>query len=174
MPAWEALHAAVASHAAAAHRLDYESPTYIPLVLPRAGLGRFHSDDLDKEFTWSGEIGEGFHPDPSIGFAEGKFYAIMQKETDFVSPGPWVDGVEARAGVDTDGDGKSDQWTEWQSVQESYSQKPGFARIVDVQPATLETSSLPAGTGFQFQYRSTSLPNGVQPIMDRVELVFGN
>ena len=45
MPAWEALHAAVASHAAAAHRLDYESPTYIPLVLPRAGLGRFHSDD---------------------------------------------------------------------------------------------------------------------------------
>ena len=36
-----ALHAAVASHAAAAHRLDYESPTYIPLVLPRAGLGRF-------------------------------------------------------------------------------------------------------------------------------------
>jgi hypothetical protein len=137
-------------------------------------MGRFHSDDLDKEFTWSGEIGEGFHPDPSIGFAEGKFYAIMQKETDFVSPGPWVAGVEARAGVDTDGDGKTDQWTEWQSVQESYSQKPGFARIVDVQPATLETSSLPAGTGFQFQYRSTSLPNGVQPIMDRVELVFGN
>ncbi len=135
-------------------------------------MGRFHSDDLDKEFTWSGEIGAGFHPDPSIGFAEGKFYAIMQKQTDFVSPGPWVDGVEARAGVDTDGDGTVDQWTKWQAVKESYSQKPGFARIVDVESAKLDASALPAGNGFQFQFRTRRLENGVQPIIDRVELAF--
>ncbi len=135
-------------------------------------MGRFHSDDLEKEFTWSGEIGEGFHPDPSVGFAEGKFYAIMQKETDFVSPGPWVDGIEARVGVDNDGDGKIDQWTDWQPVKESYSQKPGFARIVDVEPAALNTDKLPAGKGFAFEYRTKSLANGAQPIMDRVTLEF--
>ncbi|MEM9478669.1 MAG: hypothetical protein AAGA58_03295 [Verrucomicrobiota bacterium] len=135
-------------------------------------MGRFHSDSLEKEFTWSGEIGEGFHPDPSVGFAEGKFYAIMQRGSDFVSPGPWVDGVEARAGVDTDADGKIDEWMEWQAVTESYSQKPGFARIVDVNPATLDVTEFPAGRGFQFQFRTKSLDNGVQPIMDKVELVF--
>ena len=135
-------------------------------------MGRFHSDDLEKEFIWSGEIGEGFHPDPSVGFAEGKFYAIMQKATDFVSPGPWVDGVEARTGVDTDGDGSIDQWTKWQSVSEAYSQKPGFARIVDVNPAMLDASGLPSGKGFSFQFRTSQLTNGVQPIMDRVELSF--
>lgn len=135
-------------------------------------MGRFHSDDLNKEFKWSGEIGEGFHPDPSIGFAEGKFYAIMQQKTDFVSPGPWVDGVEARAGVDTNGDGKINQWTDWQNIKESYAQKPGFARIVDVTPAKLDTAKLPAGKGFQFQFRTQQLDNGVQPLMDRVELVF--
>jgi hypothetical protein len=56
-------------------------------------MARFHTDDLDKEFQWSGEIGKGFHPDPSVGFAEGKFYVIIQRATDFVSPGPWVDSV---------------------------------------------------------------------------------
>jgi hypothetical protein len=135
-------------------------------------MGRFTSDDIYGEFKWSGEIGEGFHPDPSVGFAEGKFYAIMQKETDFVSPGPWVDGVEARAGVDTDGDGTVDKWTDWQKVSEAYSQKPGFARIVDVKPATLDVSGLPAGSGVQFEFKTQVLDNGVQPIMDRVELNF--
>ena len=72
-------------------------------------MARFHTDDLNKEFKWSGEIGKGFHPDPSVGFAEGKFYVIIQRATDFVSPGPWVDGVEARAGVDKDGDGTIDE-----------------------------------------------------------------
>ena len=135
-------------------------------------MGRFTSTDLNKEFIWSGEIGEGFHPDPSIGFAEGKFYAIMQKETDFVSPGPWVDGVEARAGVDTDGDGAIDRWTDWQRIKEAYKQKPGFARIVDVTPAQLDVSGLPAGKGFQFQFKTESLESGVQPVMDRVTAVF--
>jgi len=135
-------------------------------------MARFHTDDLNKEFQWSGEIGKGFHPDPSVGFAEGKFYLIMQRATDFVSPGPWVDGVEARAGVDEDGDGTIDEWTDWEGVKESYSQKPGFARIVDVAPAKVDTGKLPAGQGFAFEYRTSRLDNGVQPIMDRVSLEF--
>ena len=147
---------------------DYDSSDHSK----KMRMGRFTTDDLNKEFQWSGEIGEGFHPDPSVGFAEGKFYAIMQQNTDFVSPGPWVDGVTARAGVDTDGDKEIDQWTEWQSIKESYSQKPGFARIVDVAPAELDTSSLPEGSGFQFQFKTKSLANGVPPIMDKVELNF--
>jgi len=97
---------------------------------------------------------------------------IMQRATDFVSPGPWVDGVEARAGVDEDGDGTIDEWTDWQAVKESYSQKPGFARIVDVAPAKVDTGKLPAGQGFAFEYRTSRLDNGVQPIMDRVSLEF--
>jgi mono/diheme cytochrome c family protein len=135
-------------------------------------MARFHTDDLNKEFKWSGEIGKGFHPDPSVGFAEGKFYVIIQRATDFVSPGPWVDGVEARAGVDKDGDGTIDEWTDWQAVKESYSQKSGFARIVDVAPARVGTDKLPAGQGFAFEYRTSRLDNGVQPIMDRVTLEF--
>jgi hypothetical protein len=147
---------------------DYDSADHAKSMR----MGRFTSPDLNQEFTWSGEIGEGFHPDPSIGFAEGKFYAIMQRETDFVSPGPWVDGVEARAGVDTDGDGTIDQWTEWQRIAEAYSHKPGFARIVDVAPATLDASNLPAGLGFQLELRTQALANGVQPIIDRIEATF--
>ena len=136
-------------------------------------MGRFTTDDLDKEFTWAGEIGEGFHPDPSVGFAEGKFYVIMQKETDFVSPGPWVDGVEARVGVDKNGNGQVDQWTDWQRVKEIYSQKPGFARIVDVTPAQIDLSSLPEGKGCQFEFRTKQLKaNKVQPIMDSVVIEF--
>ena len=135
-------------------------------------MARFHTDDLNKEFQWSGEIGKGFHPDPSVGFAEGKFYVIIQRATDFVSPGPWVDAVEARAGVDHDGDGAIDEWTDWQAIKETYSQKHGFARIVDVAPAKVDTNKLPAGRGFAFEYRTSRLANGVHPIMDRVTLEF--
>ena len=108
-----------------------------------------------------------------MGFAEGQFYLITQQSTDYVSPGPWVDGVEARAGVDTDGDGTIDQWTDWQTVSESYDHKPGYARVVDVTPAQLDLSGLPAGYGFQFEFRvdDTAVRN-VSPIMDRVELAF--
>ncbi len=136
-------------------------------------MARFTTDDLNEEFSFSGEIGKGFHPDPSVGFAEGKFYAIMQQETDFVSDGPWVDAVEARAGVDTNGDGTIDKWTDWQRVKETYSQKPGFARIVDVDPAALDTASLSEGFGFQFEFRTTDSSNDqIHPVMDRVELLF--
>ena len=136
-------------------------------------LGRFTTDDIHKEFSWAGEIGAGFHPDPSVGFAEGKFYIVMQQKTDFVSPGPWVDGVEARVGVDVDGDGRIDNWTKWQRVNETYSQKPGFVRIADVAPAQIDLNSLPAGYGFKFEFKTAQLKdNQVQPIMDSVRLMF--
>ncbi len=146
---------------------------YEPAGEGKMRICRFTTDDIYKEFTFAGEIGEGFHPDPSIGFAEGQFYIVMQQATDFVSPGPWVDGVEARAGVDVNGDGSIDEWTDWQQVRETYTQKPGFARIVDVEPATLDLSTLPAGFGFKFEFKTTPLEaNQVQPIMDCVELNF--
>ena len=60
-----------------------------------------------------------------------------------------------------------------QRVKETYTQKPGFVRIVDVAPAQIDLSSLPAGLGFKFEFRTTQLKeNKVQPIMDRVKLTF--
>ena len=140
-------------------------------------MGRFTGNDLNKKFTWSGSMGDGFHPDPSVGFAEGKFYAVMQKESDFVSSGPWVDGVQVRAGADIDGDGQVDKWTTWKTVKESYSQKAGFARIVDVKAAELNCSELPAAKAFKFEVKTKGLQNElmgklVQPLVDKVELKF--
>ena len=51
----------------------------------------------------SGNVGKG-HPDPGIMFAEGQFYLVTQTPKDFVSPGPWVETVEVRVGVDTNND----------------------------------------------------------------------
>ncbi len=117
-------------------------------------IGRWTSDSLNNQFTWCGELGNG-HPDPTIAFAEGQFYLIQQRaKTDFISPGPWVDGVEARVGVDTSGNGKTNQWTDWQVVEESYSQKEGFTRIVETAPAQIDLTTLPAGYGFQIEYRT--------------------
>jgi len=87
-------------------------------------VGRWRSDDISKRFVWDGEIGEGLHPDPTVGFAEGKFYLLVQhNKNDFISNGPWVEDIETRAGVDTNNDGEIDQWTKFTKVKESYSQK---------------------------------------------------
>jgi hypothetical protein len=136
-------------------------------------VGRFTSDSLDKKFRFCGSFGDG-HPDPSVGFAEGQFYLIQQRgDVDFVSPGPWVPGVEARVGVDTSGDGKINKWTKWQEVTETYSHKPGFARIVDKTPATIDLRNLPAGYGFAFEYRTRAVDGQiVNVVMDQVELKF--
>ena len=134
---------------------------------------RFTSDSIYEEFKYVGELGSG-HPDPTVGFAEGQFYLIRQQSTDHVSPGPWVDGVEARAGVDTDGDGIIDQWTAWQGVSEAYDHTPGYARVVSVTPARLDLSALHAGFGFEFEFRvDNNVVPGVSPIMDSVEMTFG-
>ena len=109
-------------------------------------VGRWRSDDVTKQFVWDGEIGEGFHPDPTVGFAEWKFYLIAQRNKyDFISDGPWVDGVEIRAGVDMDNDGNIDDWTEFTKVKEAYSQKPGFVRVVETLPGEQYV-----GSGYDF------------------------
>ena len=75
-------------------------------------------------------------------FAEGQFYLATQTRSDYISPGPWVDGVEVRVGVDTDGDKVVDEWTEWHSVKESYELVPGFSKQVSKTPAQLGLSVL--------------------------------
>ena len=132
----------------------------------------FTSDDINKKFEWCGNIGEG-HPDPDITFANGQFYLITQPKTDFVSPGPWVEKVEVKVGVDTTNDGKIDKWTEWQQVTESYDYKKGLAKHVEKKAASLDLSTLPAGFAFQFEFKMTdTTENKSKPIMDKVTLNF--
>ena len=135
-------------------------------------MGRFASDSIYGQFNYMGEMHDG-HPDPSVGFAEGQFYLFTQQNTDYTSPGPWVDGVEARAGVDTDGDGSIDQWTTWQSIYEAYDYTPGFIRVVTLTPAGLDLSSLPEGYGFEFEFKiDDSVVAAASPIMDQVTMTF--
>ncbi|MGD7651874.1 MAG: hypothetical protein ACQCXQ_01580 [Verrucomicrobiales bacterium] len=133
----------------------------------------FTSSDINKPFEFCDHVGKG-HPDPDIMFAEGRFYLLTQTPQDYVSPGPWVDGVELRVGVDADNDGAVDQWTDWQSVKESYEAVPGFAKQVAKMPAALDLSGLPAAYGFQFEVRLTdATANKAKPILDKITLSFG-
>lgn len=134
--------------------------------------GWFTSSSIDKQFTYCGEIGEG-HPDPDIAFAEGKFYLATQTKMDYISTGPWVETVEVRVGVDTDKDGKIDQWTDWSVVEESYDYIKGFSKQISREPALLDLSKLPKGYGFQFEVKMTdTTKNASKPILDKVELTF--
>lgn len=145
---------------------------YDPAGGHEMSVGWFTSPSIDEPFTWCDHIGQG-HPDPDIGFAEGQFYLVTQQQTDWVSPGPWVEKIEARAGVDTDGDDQIDEWTEWQEIKETYSQVEGFAKQVAKTEAQIDTSSLPAGTGFSFEFRiSDETENKSRPMVDRVRLGF--
>jgi hypothetical protein len=135
-------------------------------------VGRWRSDDITKQFVWDGEIGEGFHPDPTVGFAEGKFYLLVQRNgEDFVSDGPWVDGLEVRAGVDTDNDGSIDEWTAFTKVSERYVQKQGFVRVVEAVPAKLNVAGLAAGYGFKLEFKLGD-KNGFMPVLDSFEALF--
>jgi hypothetical protein len=135
-------------------------------------IGRWRTHDITKPFIWDGEIGEKIHPDPTIGFAEGKFYLIVQgKKNDFVSDGPWVDGVEARVGVDVDNDGNMDEWTEFQKVKEIYSQKEGFLRVIESKPATLDVTQLPSGYAFKVELRLV-ISNDSWPLINCLEAEF--
>ena len=83
---------------------------YDPAAGGGMSVGRFTAPSIDGPFTWCGNVGKG-HPDPDVIFAEGKFYLATQQPSDFVSPGPWVETVEVRVGVDTNKDGSIDKWT---------------------------------------------------------------
>lgn len=135
-------------------------------------IARFTSSDINKPFTFCGSLGNG-HPDPDICFAEGRFYLINQTKNDFTSPGPWVEKVEARVGVDTDKDGQINEWTAWQEIHEKYDYIPGFAKQVAKIPAALDLSKLPAGYGFQIELKTTvTTENGTKPILDKLALSF--
>ena len=127
------------------------------------GLGYWYGDSLNSRFTYGGRLRDGLHPDPGVGFAEGNFLLLLQQTdgdaipgNDLLSFGPWAQGVEARAGVDGDGDGVAEVWTDWQEISEEYSRIEGFAKAFDLEEASLDLSSLPAGYGIQFQLRSAS------------------
>ncbi|MFO7724456.1 MAG: hypothetical protein R6V45_02820 [Oceanipulchritudo sp.] len=131
----------------------------------------FTSSSLDQPFEFCGKVGQG-HPDPDIAFAEGQFYLVTQTEQDFVSPGPWVDTVEARVGVDTNGNGEIDLWTDWQRIKENYAYIKGFAKQVKRLPATVDVSRLPTGFGFSFAFRVHGSPGAAVPALDRITLTF--
>lgn len=145
---------------------------YDPADSKQMSVGWFTSDDINKPFTWCGNIGKG-HPDPDIMFAEGRFYLATQQPLDFVSPGPWVEDVAVRVGVDTDNDQKIDEWTEWTQVKETYDYIKGFSKQVARTPATLDLSQLPAGYGFIFELKLTdTTENASKPVIDKVTLNF--
>lgn len=132
----------------------------------------FTSSDINKRFTFCGNIGSG-HPDPDIGFAEGQFYLLTQTKHDFVSPGPWVERVKARVGVDTSNDGVINHWSDWQEVKESYDHIPGFAKQIARSPAAIDLSTLPDGYGFAFEFKATdTTENPSKPLIDKVTLRF--
>ena len=127
---------------------------------------------IRDRFTWCDNIGDG-HPDPDICFAEGQFYLATQQANDFVSPGPWVETVEARVGVDTNNDGKIDKRSKWQAVKESYDYIEGFSKQITKTPAQLDLSQLPDGYGFQIELRvKDSTENKSKPMIDGLELAF--
>ncbi|MDB4265200.1 hypothetical protein N9891_00465, partial [bacterium] len=145
---------------------------YDPAGGHQMSVGWFTSSSMDEPFTWCDHVGKG-HPDPDVCFAEGKFYLATQQPVDFTSPGPWVETVDVRVGVDTDNDGKSDEWSDWQQVKESYDYIEGFAKQIKTTPAEMDLSSLPEGYGFQFELKLTdSTDNKSKPILEKVELHF--
>lgn len=145
---------------------------YDPAGGGHMSVGWFTSSTIDGPYTWCDKIGNG-HPDPDIGFANGRFYLFTQQKTDYVSPGPWVEKVEVRVGVDTNNDGKLDQWTDWIEVKETYDYTPGLSKHVKKTPAKADLSDLPTGTGFGFELRITdTTKNKSKPMLDRVKLAF--
>ena len=135
-------------------------------------VGWFTSPSLDQQFTWCDKIGKG-HPDPDIAYAEGQFYLVTQQRTDYVSPGPWVEKVSARVGVDTDNDGKIDKWSDWGELKESYDYTPGFSKQIAKVPARLNLSELPDGYGFQIEFNvEDTTENKSKPIVEKMTLLF--
>ena len=146
---------------------------YDPEHGAKMSVAWFTSPDIDEPFEFCDHIGEG-HPDPDVCFAEGQFYLATQQQTDWVSPGPWVETVEARVGVDTDNDGEIDEWSDWAEVKESYDYIPGFSKQVKRTPAGLDLSGLPTGYGFQVELKlADSTENKSTPMIESLSVSFG-
>lgn len=136
------------------------------------GIAWFTSGNINKPFRRCGRIGNG-HPDPDIGFAEGKYYLLTQMKEDYVSPGPWVESVLARVGVDITNDGNIDIWTGWTRIKESYNYTEGLAKQISKTPAEIDLSDLPAGFGFGFEFKTIqTTDNGILPVMDKITMIF--
>ena len=132
----------------------------------------FTSSSINKPFEFCGEIGQG-HPDPDIGFAEGKFYLITQTAKDYVSNGPWVEKVESRVGVDTTNNGKIDKWSKWSEVKESYDYIKGFSKQIKKTPARQNLAALPEGFAFQIEVKISDVTsNASKPLIESLELSF--
>lgn len=145
---------------------------YDPADKESMSVGWFHSSSIDEPFQWCGNIGQG-HPDPDIMFAEGKFYLATQQSQDFKSPGPWVEEVKVRVGVDTNNDQLSDHWSDWTTVKETYDHLQGFSKQIAKTPARLDLSELPHGYGFQFELKlSDTTDNASKPVISFVQLTF--
>ncbi|MGJ8723204.1 MAG: hypothetical protein ACSHYB_01500 [Roseibacillus sp.] len=145
---------------------------YDPAKGHQMSVGWFTSSSIDEPFKWCDHMGKG-HPDPDVCFAEGQFYLATQMKTDYISPGPWVETVSARVGVDVDNDGKIDNWTDWQEAKESYDHIPGFSKQIATTPAEIDLSSLPEGFGFQLEVKMTdTTENRSKPILDSLQLKF--
>lgn len=98
---------------------------------------------------------------------------ITQTAHDYVSPGPWVEKVESRVGVDLNDNGKIDQWTDWKELKESYDYIRGFSKQIEKSPATLDLSGLPSGFGFQVEVRMTdTTSNRSKPLLQQLALSF--
>ena len=76
-------------------------------------------------------------------------------------------------GVDTAGDGKLDEWTDWTEVKEAYEYCEGLSKHVQRSPAKADLQDLPAGHAFGFELRVTdTTANKSKPMLDRVTLTF--
>jgi hypothetical protein len=145
---------------------------YDPVGGHQMAVGWFTSSSINEPFTWCDKIGSG-HPDPDVAFAEGQFYLATQQRTDFTSPGPWVETVSARVGVDTTNDGKIDQWSEWAEVKESYDYIPGFSKQVKKTPAAMDLTGLADGFRFQIELKiADSTENKSKPMIESLTLAF--
>jgi len=133
-------------------------------------VGWFTASSIDQPFVWCDNIGKG-HPDPDVCFAEGQFYLATQQAIDYVSPGPWVERVQARVGVDTTKDGNADHWSDWSDLKESYDYIPGFSKQVKRIPAQLDLASLPEGYGFQVELKIEDVTdNKSKPMIQSIDL----
>lgn len=145
---------------------------YDPAGSHEMSVGWLTSPSINELFTWCDHIGNG-HPDPDICFANGQFYLATQQKTDYVSPGPWVETVSARVGVDTNNDKTIDHWTDWQDVKEAYDFIPGFAKQISRTPAQLDLSKLPDGFGFQIELKiEDATENKSKPMLESLALSF--